>query len=86
MYDGNDQKTVTLSTIKELKSKGEKIACLTAYDSTFAYQLDQAGIEIILVGDSLGMVIQGHKTTVPVKIEDMIYHSKNVSSSSSDAI
>ncbi|MGI9312113.1 MAG: 3-methyl-2-oxobutanoate hydroxymethyltransferase [Alphaproteobacteria bacterium] len=81
MYDGNDQKTVTLSTIKELKSKGEKIACLTAYDSTFAYQLDQAGIEIILVGDSLGMVIQGHKTTVPVKIEDMIYHSKNVSSS-----
>jgi 3-methyl-2-oxobutanoate hydroxymethyltransferase len=47
MYNGKDQKTITLSTIRELKSRGEKIACLTAYDSTFAYQLDQAGIEII---------------------------------------
>ncbi|MDG2187512.1 MAG: 3-methyl-2-oxobutanoate hydroxymethyltransferase [Hyphomicrobiales bacterium] len=81
MYNGKDQKTITLSTIRELKSRGEKIACLTAYDSTFAYQLDQAGIEIILVGDSLGMVVQGHKTTIPVKVEDMVYHSRIVSSS-----
>tara|TARA_Y100000590_G_C15743129_1_gene1021008 strand:+ start:1706 stop:2521 length:816 start_codon:yes stop_codon:yes gene_type:complete len=79
MYSDKNEKIITLSTIKELKAKKEKIACLTAYDSTFATILDSVGIEIVLVGDSLGMVIQGHKTTVPVKIEDMVYHTKIVS-------
>ena len=77
----NELKSVTLNTLRDLKSKGEKIACLTAYDATFANLVDKAGTEIILVGDSLGMVVQGHKTTVPVKIEDMIYHTKIVASS-----
>ena len=81
MYTNNELKSVTLNTLRVLKSKGEKIACLTAYDATFANLVDKAGTEIILVGDSLGMVVQGHKTTVPVKIEDMIYHTKIVASS-----
>ncbi len=61
-----------------MKSKGEKIACLTAYDATFARLLDEAGIDVILVGDSLGMMIQGHDTTVPVRVEDIIYHCRGV--------
>ena len=81
MYNNSEFKSVTLSTLRDLKSKGEKIACLTAYDATFAHLVDKAGTDIILVGDSLGMVIQGHKTTVPVKIEDMIYHTRIVASS-----
>tara|TARA_Y100000768_G_scaffold366971_1_gene329617 strand:+ start:401 stop:1216 length:816 start_codon:yes stop_codon:yes gene_type:complete len=81
MYNNNELKSVTLTTLRDLKSRGEKIACLTAYDATFANLVDKSGAEIILVGDSLGMVIQGNKTTVPVKIEDMIYHTKIVASS-----
>ena len=61
-----------------MKSEGEKIACLTAYDATFARLLDETGIKVILVGDSLGMVIQGHDTTVPVRMEDMVYHCRSV--------
>ena len=61
-----------------MKSEGEKIACLTAYDATFARLLDETGIDVILVGDSLGMVIQGHDTTVPVRMEDMVYHCRSV--------
>ena len=61
-----------------MKAEGEKIACLTAYDATFARLLDDAGIDVILVGDSLGMVVQGHDTTVPVSMEDMIYHCRSV--------
>ena len=61
-----------------MKSAGDRIACLTAYDATFARLLGEAGIEAILVGDSLGMVIQGHDTTVPVRMEDMIYHCRCV--------
>ena len=63
------------------KERQEKITMLTCYDSTFAAVLESCKLDSILVGDSLGMVVQGHKTTVPVKIEDMIYHSKIVSSS-----
>ena len=61
-----------------MKSAGEKIACLTAYDATFARLLDETGIKVILVGDSLGMVLQGHDTTVPVRMEDMVYHCRSV--------
>lgn len=63
-----------------MKANNEKIACLTAYDASFAALLDQAGVEIILVGDSLGMVIQGRENTVSVTMDDMIYHSQCVSS------
>lgn len=61
-----------------MKQRGEKIACLTAYDASFSALIDTAGIDVILVGDSLGMVIQGYSTTLPVKIDDMIYHTRCV--------
>lgn len=68
----------TLSHLQDLKKKAEKIAVLTAYDATFAYLQEQAGIDIILVGDSLGMVCQGHDSTLPVTIDDMVYHTAAV--------
>jgi 3-methyl-2-oxobutanoate hydroxymethyltransferase len=61
-----------------MKQRGEKIACLTAYDATFAALLDAAGVDVVLVGDTLGMVIQGHDTTVPVTMDHMVYHSAAV--------
>jgi 3-methyl-2-oxobutanoate hydroxymethyltransferase len=70
---------VTMPYLHKLKAKGDKFACLTAYDYSFAYLLEQAGVEVILVGDSLGMVIQGHETTLPVTVDDIEYHAKAVS-------
>lgn len=69
---------VTLTTLNKLKQNGEKIVCLTAYDATFAHLESQAGVEVILVGDSLGMVLQGHDSTLPVTVEDMVYHTRSV--------
>ncbi len=69
---------VTLTTLNKLKQSGEKIVCLTAYDATFAHLECQAGVEVILIGDSLGMVLQGHDSTLPVTIEDMVYHTRAV--------
>lgn len=71
---------VTVSTLRKMKAEGEKIASLTAYDASFAAVLDESGIDIILVGDSLGMVVQGHDTTVPVTVDDIVYHSRCVAS------
>lgn len=71
-------KTITLTTLREMKRMGEKIACLTAYDASFARLLDEAGVELLMVGDSLGMVIQGYDSTLPVTVADMIYHTRNV--------
>jgi 3-methyl-2-oxobutanoate hydroxymethyltransferase len=71
-------KKVTTRTILELKSRGEPIAALTAYDFLTARLLDAAGIDILLVGDSLANVVQGHDTTLPVTLDEMIYHSKAV--------
>jgi 3-methyl-2-oxobutanoate hydroxymethyltransferase len=70
---------VNVSTLRKMKADGEKIACVTCYDASFAVLVDEAGADLALVGDSLGMVIQGHDTTVPVTMEDVIYHSKVVS-------
>ncbi len=83
MYAGNnkksaDRKPVTLSTLASMRKDGENIACLTAYDASFAHVVDEAGVDVVLVGDSLGMVIQGHTTTVPVRVEDVIYHCQAV--------
>lgn len=64
---------LNLRKLKALKGR-EKIAALTAYDATFAALLDRAGVDLVLVGDSLGMVIQGHGTTLPVRLRDMVYH------------
>lgn len=71
-------KRVTTRTIAELRSKHQPIACLTAYDYLTARLLDQSGIDLILVGDSLGMVFQGHETTIPVTLDQMIYHALTV--------
>lgn len=70
---------VTINTLREMKANNEKIACLTAYDVSFAQLLDNAGTDIILVGDSLGMVIQGLDSTIPVTMDEMIYHGQVVS-------
>ena len=70
---------LTITSLQAMKQAGEKIACLTAYDASFAQQLDTAGVDVVLVGDSLGMVVQGHETTLPVTVADMLYHSKAVS-------
>jgi 3-methyl-2-oxobutanoate hydroxymethyltransferase len=65
---------VTVSTLTAMKGRGEPIACLTCYDASFAQVLDRAGVEVLLVGDSLGMVVQGHGTTLPVTLDQMVYH------------
>ncbi|MCK5387464.1 MAG: 3-methyl-2-oxobutanoate hydroxymethyltransferase, partial [Gammaproteobacteria bacterium] len=70
---------ITTNYLRELKNRNEKITVLTAYDSSFTKHLEQAGVEVILVGDSLGMVVQGHDSTVPVTVDDMVYHTKMVS-------
>jgi len=66
---------VTLTTLQSLKQNGEKIAMLTCYDATYAHAACQAGVDVLLVGDSLGMVLQGHDSTLPVSVEDMAYHT-----------
>src|SRR5262245_29728570 len=71
-------RVVTTKTVMTMKESGEKIAMLTAYDFLVAKYLDQVGIDIILVGDSLGNVVQGYETTLPVTVDDMIYHAKAV--------
>lgn len=71
-------KPVTVSTLAKMKANGEKFASLTAYDASFASMLDAAGVDVVLVGDSLGMVVQGHSTTVPVTMDDMVYHGRMV--------
>lgn len=67
--------SINLNKLQKLKDSGEKIVALTAYDATFAQLESEAGVEVILVGDSLGMVMQGRTSTLPVTIEDMVYHT-----------
>ncbi len=69
---------ISINHIKEMKHKGDKIAMLTAYDYTTAKIVDEAGIPLILVGDSLGMVVLGYETTIPVTMEEMLHHTKAV--------
>lgn len=71
-------RVMTTKRVMMMKRTGEKIAMLTAYDYLVARYLDQVGIDIILVGDSLGNVVQGHETTLPVTVDDMMYHAKAV--------
>jgi 3-methyl-2-oxobutanoate hydroxymethyltransferase len=75
---GMPQPPVNVSTLRDMKDAGEPIACLTAYDASFAQLVDLAGVDVVLVGDSLGMVIQGHDTTVPVTVADVVYHTRAV--------
>src|SRR5215831_14554810 len=69
---------VTIHTLRQMKARGEKIAMLTAYDATFARLFDEAGADVLLVGDSLGMVVQGNDTTLPVTLDEMAYHCRAV--------
>lgn len=78
MSSHKQSKNVTLTTLKNIKARGEKFACLTAYDACFASILSEAGVDVLLVGDSLGMVLQGHDSTLPVTMKDMIYHTQCV--------
>ncbi len=77
---GENQALIPLSVLDlmAMKQSEEKIACLTAYDASFSGLIDQAGVDLILVGDSLGMVVQGKQTTVPVSVDDMVYHTQCV--------
>jgi 3-methyl-2-oxobutanoate hydroxymethyltransferase len=77
---------MTLTQLRKFKATGEKITSLTAYDASFAQMIDQAGIDILLVGDSLGMVIQGHDSTLPVTVDDMVYHCQQVHRGSQRAL
>lgn len=79
-------KPVSLSTLREMKARGEKISMLTCYDATFAHAMSSAGVETILIGDSLGMVVQGHSSTLPVTIADMAYHTACVARSNRDSL
>jgi len=72
-------------TLQKMKQTGQRITALTAYDATFARLLDQTGIDVLLVGDSLGMVVQGQPTTLPVTLEDVIYHCRAVARGASRA-
>ncbi len=74
----NTGKVLSILDLIAMKQSGEKISCLTAYDATFSQLIDQAGIDVMLVGDSLGMVIQGKESTVPVTIDEMVYHTQCV--------
>lgn len=76
---------ITLSTLKAMRARDEKIAALTCYDASFARVLETAGVEIVLVGDSLGMVIQGQRSTLPVKLAEMSYHTRCVAAGASRA-
>ena len=73
-----DYKKVTTHTLAEMKQKGEKISMLTAYDYTLSKIIDGAGIDVILVGDSASNVMAGHETTLPITLDQMIYHAASV--------
>ena len=75
---GMPEPPVNVSTLRNMKAEGEPIACLTAYDASYALLVDVSGTDLVLVGDSLGMVIQGHDTTVPVTVNDVVYHTRAV--------
>src|SRR3990172_6381042 len=69
---------ITVPEVVKMKQRGEKITCLTAYDYSFARILDEAGVDILLVGDSLGCVVQGRENTLPVTLDEIIYHTRAV--------
>lgn len=77
---------ITISTLQQLKLRGEKFAVLTVYDASFAQLIDEAGVEVLLVGDSLGMVVQGKESTIPVTMDEMVYHSSLVARAAKRAL
>jgi ketopantoate hydroxymethyltransferase (EC 2.1.2.11) len=80
------RKPVTVPGLKAMKAEGRKIVMLTAYDASFAAQLESAGVDVALVGDSLGMVVQGRSSTLPVTVDEMVYHTAAVARGLSAAL
>jgi len=78
--------SVTTLSLKKLKEEGKKFSCLTSYDACFAALSNEAGIDVLLIGDSLGMVLQGHDSTLPVTMEDMVYHTRCVKQGTSRSL
>ena len=76
--NASDRKPVTVPGLRAMKAEGRRIVMLTAYDASFAWQLEAAGVDVALVGDSLGMVVQGHRSTLPVTLNHMVYHTSIV--------
>ena len=77
---------ITVSTLQKMKQAGEKISTITAYDASFSHLFDEAGIHAMLIGDSLGMVLQGQSDTLPVTIDDICYHTKCVRAGATKAL
>jgi 3-methyl-2-oxobutanoate hydroxymethyltransferase len=77
---------VNITTLQRMKAQGEKIACLTCYDASFTRVLENAGVDVFIIGDTLGMVIQGHESTVAVTVDDMIYHAAIVARTGRNAL
>jgi 3-methyl-2-oxobutanoate hydroxymethyltransferase len=75
---GTTPSPVSIASLQHMKGQGEKIACLTCYDASFTRVLEDAGVDVFIVGDTLGMVLKGYESTVPVTMADMIYHAANV--------
>ena len=80
------RKPVTVPGLRAMKAEGRKIVMLTAYDASFAAQHETAGVDVVLVGDSLGMVVQGHRSTLPVTVDDIVYHTAAVARGLSAAL
>ena len=78
MTNNSNQSRVTIKILNQMKNNSEKISMLTAYDFSFAKIIDEAGIDIILVGDSASNVMAGHETTLPITLDQMIYHASSV--------
>lgn len=76
----------TISTLRKFKKEGTKFSCLTCYDAMFARMMDNAEIDCILIGDSLGMVVKGYDSTIPVTVDDMVYHTGNVARGNDHAL
>jgi 3-methyl-2-oxobutanoate hydroxymethyltransferase len=81
----SDRSPTTLHRLQHMHAAGEKIAMLTCYDASFSRLLDEAGVDVLLVGDSLGMVIQGNKSTLPVSMPEMVYHTRCVAAGNKTA-
>ncbi|MDK4680704.1 3-methyl-2-oxobutanoate hydroxymethyltransferase [Kingella negevensis] len=77
---------ITLTTLNKMKANGEKITMLTCYEASFAALMNRAGVEMLLIGDSLGMTVQGHSSTLPVTLADMVYHTACVARANTNAM
>jgi 3-methyl-2-oxobutanoate hydroxymethyltransferase len=82
----NSRNAITVPKLQTMRAAGEKIVMLTCYDASFAALLDRAGVDVLLIGDSLGNVIQGHSTTLPVTLDDIAYHTATVARGNKSAL